>query len=125
MDRAEARCSEVFLVVVEPGGAPPLHRHADTEQVFYILEGSGILSVGDPPSKHEVAPGDVVRIPVDTLHAIRALPGVPLRYLCVDCFGGNRNKDEPTWDAHVRVLCREQGWDYSRVAADKTGDERT
>jgi mannose-6-phosphate isomerase-like protein (cupin superfamily) len=124
MDRAEARCSEVFLVLVEPGGAPPLHRHEDTEQVFYILEGDGVLSVGDGGERHPVAPGDVVRIPIDTLHSIRALPGRTLKYLCVDCFGGNGSKDEPTWEAHVRVLCRSQGWDYSRVAAAANKDEQ-
>jgi quercetin dioxygenase-like cupin family protein len=36
MDRAEAETSEAFLVVLEPGEAPPLHVHDDTEQVFYV-----------------------------------------------------------------------------------------
>jgi mannose-6-phosphate isomerase-like protein (cupin superfamily) len=115
MDRADARCSEVFLVLIEPNHAPPMHRHGDTEQVFHILEGAGVLTIGDPATQHPVAPGDVVRIPVDTLHSIRALPDAPLKYLCVDCFGEGRNQDEPTWDSHVRVLCREQGWDYRAV----------
>jgi len=29
MDRAEATTSEVFIVVLEPGQAPPLHKHED------------------------------------------------------------------------------------------------
>ena len=39
IDRADAAASEVFVVVLEPGEAPPLHVHHDTEQIFYVLEG--------------------------------------------------------------------------------------
>ncbi len=39
VDRSEAECSEVFMVVLQPGEAPPLHKHDDTEQVYYMLDG--------------------------------------------------------------------------------------
>ncbi len=117
-DRSAARCSEAFLVVLEPGGAPPLHRHDDTEQVFYVLEGRGALSVGRPPAEPQaVGPGDVVVLPPGTWHSVRA-EGGPMRYLAVDCFVSDKAKLERTWDEHVRVLCREQGWDYARVVED-------
>ena len=32
MDRSEATSSEVFIVELGPGEAPPLHQHDDTEQ---------------------------------------------------------------------------------------------
>src|SRR5690242_10392160 len=41
MDRSEAETSEAFMVVLEPGEAPPLHQHDDTEQVFYVVRGTG------------------------------------------------------------------------------------
>ena len=41
LDRTEATTTEVFIVVLEPGEAPPLHQHDDAEQIFYIMEGSG------------------------------------------------------------------------------------
>ena len=47
VDRGEAKVSEVFVVVIHPGSAPPLHKHDDTEQVFYVLEGRGTLTVGE------------------------------------------------------------------------------
>jgi len=119
IDRAESTCSEVFVVVTRPESAPPLHKHDDTEQVFYILEGKGTLSIGAERRQFPVAPGDVVRIPVGTLHSIRSEADIDLRYLCIDCFGGNRLADEPTWDDHVRTLCREQGWDYDKTIAPK------
>lgn len=115
IDRADAAASEVFVVVLEPGEAPPPHRHPDTEQIFHVLDGQGILTAGEEGETHTVSPGDVVRIPLDTLHSIRA-EGGPLRYLAVDCFPGGRPVDEPTWDSHVRAMCREHGWDYDSIA---------
>jgi mannose-6-phosphate isomerase-like protein (cupin superfamily) len=115
MDRSDAEASEVFVVVLKPGGAPPLHKHDDTEQIFYILNGNGVLRIGAAKKKFPVKPGDIVRIPPKTFHSIQALGGKSLRYLAIDCFLNGRPTIEPTWDAHVKVLCREQGWDYKQV----------
>lgn len=118
MDRSEATASEVFVVVLDPGEAPPLHQHDDTEQIFYVLSGHGQLTIGPSRRQQPVAPGDVVRIPPETLHSIECLGNEPLTYLAVDCFPGGRPNAEPTWDAHVKTMCRQQGWDYNQVAAD-------
>jgi mannose-6-phosphate isomerase-like protein (cupin superfamily) len=115
VDRAVADCSEVFVVVVHPGLAPPWHKHDDTEQIFFVLEGRGTLTIGADRSQFPVLPGDVVRVPVATFHSIRAEGDGDLKYLCVDCFRGHRDPREPTWDDHVKTLCRQQGWDYGRV----------
>ena len=116
MDRAEARFSEVFIVIIEPDKAPPVHKHDDTEQIFYIIQGEGTLFIGkESPDAIQVSLGDVVRIPVGAWHTIQADKGDTLKYLAIDCFGSIRNPDEPTWDSHVRVLCEEQGWDYESV----------
>ena len=114
IDRAESQTSEVFMVVLEPGQAPPLHQHSDTEQVFYVIEGNGTLSIGADKSTFAVKPGDVVRIPPSTLHSIQAQGGA-LRYLAVDCFVAGRPKNELTRDSHVRVNCRNNGWDSDAV----------
>ena len=115
IDRADATASEVFVVVLAPGEAPPLHRHDDTEQVFYVLEGHGRLEAGEPLTSSPVGPGDVVRIPPGTPHRIHCEGLTPLRYVAVDCFPGGRPGAEPTWDSHVQVVCRQQGWDISKV----------
>jgi len=118
MDRAEATASEAFLVALEPGEAPPLHAHHDTEQVFYMLRGAGTLQIGDsPPQYFPVKPGDLARIPPRTLHLVRNDGGEALVYLSVDCFVGGKSQDEPTWDSHVRALCAEQGWDFDQIRA--------
>jgi mannose-6-phosphate isomerase-like protein (cupin superfamily) len=118
MDRADAETSEVFIVVLEPGEAPPLHVHHDMEQIFYMLEGVGILEVGQPSQQHPVGPGDVVRIPPHTPHRIICQGPQRVRYLSVDAFLGGRSAAEPTWESHVRALCDEFGWDFNRVRVD-------
>src|SRR5210317_2512216 len=86
MDRSQAAASEVFIVVISPGGAPPLHQHDDTEQIFYVLEGRGRLEIGGESEDFLVEPGDVVRIPPSALHAIHCEGPTDLRYLAIDCF---------------------------------------
>lgn len=115
MDRAEAETSEVFVVVLEPGEAPPLHIHDDTEQIFYVMEGTGMLQIGEGGSTYPVKPGDVVRIPPHTWHKIQCDSPRALQYLSVDCFVGKRPTEEPTWDSHVRAICKLNGWDYDKV----------
>lgn len=115
IDRMDAATSEAFVVVLKPGEAPPLHRHDDAEQIFYILEGTGVLHIGARRRRFPVRAGDVVRIPPETLHSIQCTGVESLRYLAIDCFVGGRPGGEPTWDEHVKVLCRQQGWDYKTV----------
>ena len=115
MDRADAHTSEAFIVVLDPGQAPPLHKHDETEQIFYVLDGQGTLTIGKDGQKYPVKPGDIVRIPPTTLHSIKADGKEQLRYLAIDCFCGGRPKDEPTWDHRARTICRENGWNYNEV----------
>lgn len=115
MDRSQSSTSEVFVVVLEPGEAPPRHKHDDTEQVFYVLSGRGRLWIEGEPQEFAVQPGDVVRIPPKVYHRIFCEGQEALRYLAIDCVLGGRPKDEPTWDSHVRVMCRQQGFDYNEV----------
>lgn len=119
MDRSQAETSEVFVVVLEPGEAPPLHVHDDTEQVFYVLEGAGLLQIGESAERSVVKAGDVVRIPPHTYHRIFCDGAKPLRYLSVDCFVDGKPKDEPTWDSHVKAICKLNGWNYGKVRSAK------
>ena len=35
--REESTCAEVFMVVLDENEAPPLHKHDDAEQIFYMI----------------------------------------------------------------------------------------
>jgi quercetin dioxygenase-like cupin family protein len=115
IDRVEAATTEVFVVVLEPGEAPPLHLHDDAEQIFYVMEGTGTLTIGESAEQFSVKPGDVVRIPASTLHSIKCDGPTTLRYLSVDAFVGEKSQSEPTWDAHVKTLCNRFGWNFDQV----------
>ena len=115
--REEAAATETFIVVLEPGEAPPLHTHHDVEQVFFMIEGSGVLQVGADAEAQtfRLNPGDTARIPPGTPHSVRNDGSAPVRYVSVDAFAGPRAVDEPTWDSHAEALCRALGWDFSQV----------
>jgi mannose-6-phosphate isomerase-like protein (cupin superfamily) len=117
VDRAKSSFSEVFLVVIEPNHAPPFHKHDENEQIFYVISGTGTLTIGEKKDQFPVKPGDVVRIPVSTYHSIKSNALETLRYLCVDCFS-EKLKAEPTWDDHVRAMCVMNNWDYSKVVSE-------
>ncbi len=119
MDRAEAETSEVFVVVIEPGEASPLHVHHDTEQIFYVLDGKGSVQIDDSSERYPIKPGDVARIPPHALHRTFCDSAKPLRYLSVDCFVGGKPKKEPTWDSHVQTVCLQNGWEFDKVKAAK------
>jgi mannose-6-phosphate isomerase-like protein (cupin superfamily) len=116
IDRADATTSEVFVVIIEPGKSTHLHKHDDVEQILYIVEGNGVLVIGQDRKEFPVQPMQVVKIPPSTLHTIRVKGTKALRYICVDCFCGKRKKSEPTWEAHVKGICREQGYLFKDVA---------
>jgi uncharacterized cupin superfamily protein len=61
-------------VRLEPGATgPPSHCHALEEELFYVLEGSGTVTLG-ADDEHRLGPGDVVARPPATgvAHRIRA-----------------------------------------------------
>lgn len=116
IDRANASYSEVFMVLVEPGKSVHHHSHSDTEQIFYMIRGTGILCIGEEMKEYPVKQGDVVRIPVSILHSIRPDGDETIQYLSIDCFGSG-TPEEPSWDEHVKVVCETKGWDYASVVA--------
>jgi mannose-6-phosphate isomerase-like protein (cupin superfamily) len=74
---ARQSMAEAILPV---GGRSFRHRHRLSEEVYYILEGEGRLTVGSETAA--VAAGDAVCIPPDTVHWIENTGETPLRFLC-------------------------------------------
>ena len=55
-----------------PNAEFPQHQHEESEDVFFVLEGSGWLRLGD--ELRPIAPGDVVWIPAGEVHGTVAGP---------------------------------------------------
>ena len=63
-----------------PGQATTPHSHLLTEEIYYVLEGSGRMSVAG--QSRAVGVGDAVAIPPGALHQIVNTGAVTLRFLC-------------------------------------------
>jgi mannose-6-phosphate isomerase-like protein (cupin superfamily) len=73
-----------------PGGQTAPHYHPLTEEIYYILEGTGRLTIGD--ETRDVGPGDAVAIPPGAVHTIATTSEVSLRFLCC-CAPGYEHRD--------------------------------
>lgn len=73
-----------------PGGQTAPHYHPLTEEIYYILEGTGRLTIGD--ETHDVGPGDAIAIPPGAVHTIATTSAVALRFLCC-CAPGYEHSD--------------------------------
>jgi mannose-6-phosphate isomerase-like protein (cupin superfamily) len=68
----------ITLVEMEPGGVQQLHNH-EPEQVYYILEGSGVMTVDD--ERRSVKAGDCIYFPSFAKHGLENTGRTMLRYL--------------------------------------------
>jgi mannose-6-phosphate isomerase-like protein (cupin superfamily) len=68
----------VTLVEMVPGGVQPPHAH-DPEQMYYILEGTGMITVGS--EREPVGSGDCIGFPSNTIHGLENTGATVLRYL--------------------------------------------
>lgn len=65
---------------VPVGARTRLHRHDRSEEIYYILAGEGLMTLGD--ASFRVAVGDSVCIAPGTAHCIANVGDAPLRILC-------------------------------------------
>jgi quercetin dioxygenase-like cupin family protein len=52
-----------------PGGVHKIHAHDDTEQVFFVYEGTGEFLLGE--EWFGIKKGDLIFVPKDTVHAAK------------------------------------------------------
>ena len=74
----DAKNLAISLVEMEPGSIQQIHSH-EPEQMYYILEGSGEMTVGKDTS--EVQKGDCIFIDSNSLHGLKNTGKVVLKYL--------------------------------------------
>lgn len=66
--------------IVPVGGHTLLHLHSNSEELYHITQGQGLMTLGD--NKFEVQPGDTVCIHPGTPHCISNTGEVDLKILC-------------------------------------------
>jgi mannose-6-phosphate isomerase-like protein (cupin superfamily) len=73
-----------------PGQATKRHYHRESEELYYLLEGSGEMEIDGERAR--VGPGDAILIAPGAWHQIRADEGAALRFLCC-CAPPYRHED--------------------------------
>ena len=87
---APVRNQSLAEAALEPGQATERHYHAETEEIYFVLAGSGEMELEG--ERAPVAPGDAVPIPPRAWHQIRNTGQEPLRFLCC-CAPAYRHED--------------------------------
>ncbi len=64
-----------------PGGQTTPHYHRVTEEIYYILEGTGRMLL-DEDDQRDVGPGDAIAIPPGLVHTITNTGDSELKFLC-------------------------------------------
>ena len=70
----------VAAAILLVGGRSFQHRHLLSEEIYYILEGQGRLTIDSESAT--VAAGDAICIPPSRTHWIENTGTTPLRFLC-------------------------------------------
>ncbi|MEI6500425.1 MAG: cupin domain-containing protein [Armatimonadota bacterium] len=79
-ERAGSHNLSLAEATIAPGQTTHRHRHRQSEEIYYVLSGEGIVEVA--ARKTAVKAGDAVLIPVGAEHCALSLGDVPLRLLC-------------------------------------------
>lgn len=75
-----AKSITLNYVVFAPGQEFPQHEHGESEDVFVVLEGSGVLKQGK--LEQPIEAGDVVYVPAGEIHGTIAGPN---GMVCISC----------------------------------------
>ncbi len=80
LDLSNAPVKEQSLAeaILPNGGATERHYHKMSEELYYLLEGRGVMEI-DGESR-DVGPGDAILIPAGAWHEIKATE--EMRFLC-------------------------------------------
>jgi len=73
-----------------PGAATTPHFHPRTEEIYYIVAGTGRMQIAD--ELRDVGPGDAIAIPPNARHQITNTGSVVLQFLCC-CAPGYEHED--------------------------------
>ncbi len=90
------RAQSLAEAIVPAGARTLLHRHHETEEIYHVTAGEGILTLGGETLK--VSPGDTALIPPGTPHCIEATGTEALRILC-SCSPAYRHEDTEILEA--------------------------
>lgn len=83
MDRTNSAIQKCSLAeeVLPAGAAVGRHFHRETEEIYYIVSGSGEMTVGSETA--QVSAGDAVYIPVGNIHTLKNTGTEPMKLMLI------------------------------------------
>jgi mannose-6-phosphate isomerase-like protein (cupin superfamily) len=83
IDRTTSEITQCSLAeeTLPPGCAVTPHRHRQIEEIYYIVSGRGLMTVGD--ETREVGAGDAVYIPRGNRHTLKNTGADPIKVVLV------------------------------------------
>jgi uncharacterized RmlC-like cupin family protein len=81
--------------------APPAHAHMDTQESFFVLDGTFEIYTGfDSESAVSVGPGDLIAVPTRVMRTFRNTTGRPARMLAI-IQGADRMRDTVAYSKRI------------------------
>ncbi len=77
---SETQRQSLAEATIEAGATTQAHSHPNTEELYYILHGSGVMAI--EAEQRSVTVGDGICIPAGKRHQIRNTGQEPLVFLC-------------------------------------------
>ena len=99
---------------LKPGGHTLEHRHNSTEEIYYFIQGTGLMFLKG--SKIKVKAGDAVLIPPGTNHALINNGKTTMKLLCA-CAPAYSHKDTITTESPYKLVV----FDFDGTLADTVG----
>jgi mannose-6-phosphate isomerase-like protein (cupin superfamily) len=83
IDRTSSGITQCSLAeeILPPGAAVTPHHHREIEEIYYIVSGRGLMTVGD--ETREVEAGDAVYVPRGLRHTLRNTGSEPIKLILV------------------------------------------
>jgi mannose-6-phosphate isomerase-like protein (cupin superfamily) len=97
-EKLEIRYSLAFAVLKR--GKTSFPHKLKTSEVYFILEGEGIMHIGDETT--QVIPGNAIYIPPDTRQYIHNSGGIDLKFICI-VDPAWKEEDEFVFPKHFRT----------------------
>lgn len=80
-DESEGEAFQAGYSIVYPGCRTGGHSHDDLEEVYHIVRGTGLMTIGD--DEFEVQPGDTYLVPRFQHHTFKNPGNMPVEYFWI------------------------------------------
>lgn len=123
IDRSESELTEVALNEWPAHLNGPPHKHDQKEQLFYIVAGEGIVTVG--ADKFPVKPGNLIYVPTGVVHQTITTSAEPLGYILFNIFTSEEKEGHASFADHIEKVKQTRRKQADSGQAKVTGSEQT